>query len=90
MEKFKKTFQNQAMRTHGLILGRFWSLRINHNSDYCGDFGPGGLRATPEVAFVMRSWPLLISSFSLSFSSLSLIDPGGLRAPPKVAFVMRS
>ena len=33
--------------------------------------GPGGLRAPPEVAFAMRSWPLLLPTFGLSFYRLS-------------------
>ena len=32
------------------------------------DVGPGGLHAPPEVAFAMRSWPLLLPTFALSFS----------------------
>ena len=34
-------------------------------------FGPGCLRAPPEVGFAMRSWPLLLPTFSLSPLSLS-------------------
>ena len=30
--------------------------------------GPGGLSAPPEVAFAMRSWPLLSPTFSLPIS----------------------
>ena len=37
--------------------------------------GPGGLRAPSEVAFSMRSWPLLLLTFvlffSLSFTSIA-------------------
>ena len=37
-------------------------------------FGPGGLHSPTEVAFAMRSWPLLLPTFVFFFG------PGGLRA----------
>ena len=49
-----------------------------------GEIGPGGLRAPPEVAFAMRSWPLLLPTFTL------LLAQAALNEPPEVAFAMSS
>ena len=45
----------------------------------CGSFGPGGFVCTTRS---IRSWPLLVPSFSL------LLAQAALRAPPKVVFAM--
>ena len=35
--------------------------------------GPGGLHGPPQVAFAMRSWPLLLPAFALSLFFLCLL-----------------
>ena len=50
------------------------------------------LRVSPEVAFAMRSWPLLLPLFSLSLSllSFSFFGPGGFACATRGAVAMRS
>ena len=44
-----------------------WRLQCVAGHCYCQLMAHVALRAPPEVAFTMRSWPLLLPSFSLSF-----------------------
>ena len=53
----------------------FWSRRLLWKKSWplfsLTLFGPDGLRAPPEVAFAMRSWPFLLPIFALSIFPLS-------------------
>ena len=60
-----------------------WIVLKRRNSHFwsCG-IDPGGLRAPPDVAFAMRSWPLLLPTFSLSlFFSVFCFWPTSKKLP---------
>ena len=59
----------------------YFKIFVKHTEFIVNILAQAALRVPPKVAFVMRSWPLLLPSFSL-------LAQEALRAPHEVAFAI--